>query len=631
MRVVGTAGHVDHGKSTLVRALTGINPDRLREEQERQMTIDLGFAWLTLPNGNAVGIVDVPGHRDFIENMLAGVGSIDAVIFVVAADEGVMPQSREHLAILDLLQIESGVVVLTKTDLVKDVEWLGLVREDVRSLLDGSALEGATILNVSAQTGEGIPELIDALQDVLDETPDRKDLGQPRLSIDRAFSISGFGTIVTGTLVDGGLEPGDEIELLPRGLSGRIRGLQTHKEKIERAVPGSRVAVNITGIDVDEIRRGDVLVHPGTAASTRRIDVQFELLKLNDLSVKHNQKVKLFVGAAQRVARVRLLGKDVLKPGDQGWLQLELDEPIVTALGDRYILRRPSPPATLGGGQVVDAHPERRHKRMDSAIIERLEEYLLGNPLDVLIQTLKRIGPSDWDAIRDKAGIDEVNLRSGLEQAINSGEVLEITGRSDQTHIYVDRESWKYLSEKIAGELENYHTQNKLRFGMSVEELRSRLQLEPRIASALFQQAEVEHLIESRSGLIRRAGFQPQLSETQYILVDELTREFESDPFSTPSVKESIATVGEDVFHYLKSSGALVQVSEDVVFGNGGYNKMVQAVKDLIREEGPVTIAQLRDHLSTSRKYVLALMEHLDAEGVTKRDGDLRRLTHSPD
>jgi selenocysteine-specific elongation factor len=631
MRVVGTAGHVDHGKSTLVKALTGINPDRLREEQERQMTIDLGFAWLTLPDGNAVGIVDVPGHRDFIENMLAGVGSIDAAIFVIAADEGVMPQSREHLAILDLLQIDSGVVVLTKTDLVKDVEWLELVREDVRTLLGGSTLEEAPILNVSAQTGEGIPELVDAIQAVLDVAPERKDLGQPRLSIDRAFTISGFGTIVTGTLVDGCLEPGDEIELLPRGLSGRIRGLQTHKEKIERAVPGSRVAVNISGIDVDEIRRGDVLVHPGTATSTRRIDVQFELLKLNELAVKHDQRVKLFVGAAQRVARVRLLGKDVLKPGEQGWLQLELDEPIVTARGDRYILRRPSPPATLGGGQVVDAHPERRHKRMDSAIIERLEEYLLGNPQDMLIQTLRRLGPSDWDAIRDKAGIDEANLRSALEQAINSGAVLKLKGRSDQTQIYVDRDSWKRLSENIEGELEKYHVQNKLRFGMSVEALRSRLQLEPRIASALFQQAELEGLIETRSELIRRAGFRPQLSDTQHRLVDELIREFKNDPFSTPSVKESIAAVGEDVFHYLRSEGELVQVSEDVVFGNEGYSKLVRAVKDMIKEEGPVTIAQIRDRLNTSRKYVLALMEHLDAEGVTERIGDSRRLTHTSD
>jgi selenocysteine-specific elongation factor len=612
-----------------VKALTGINPDRLREEQERQMTIDLGFAWLTLPNGKAVGIVDVPGHRDFIENMLAGVGSIDAAIFVVAADEGVMPQSREHLAILDLLHIDRGVIVLTKTDLVQDDEWLALVREDVRSLVKNTSLDGAPIMPVSAHSGEGIPALVEAIQDVLEETADRKDIGQPRLSIDRAFSISGFGTVVTGTLVDGTLELGDEIEVLPQGFTGRIRGLQTHKEKIESAVPGSRVAVNISGIDVDDLHRGDVIIHPGTAASTRRIDVHCELLPSSDLPVKHNQEVKLFVGAAQRTARVRLLGIDVLKPGEEGWLQLELDEPVVTARGDRYILRRPSPPATLGGGQVVDAHPERRHKRKDRAILERLEGYLLGDPQDLLMQTLARLGPSDWDAIRDMAGVDEPKIKAAREQAIKEGRVLALMGVSDQSPIYVDQHTWRRLSEKIRIELEKYHAQNRLKLGMSIEELRSRLKLKPRIAGALFQKAETDGLIENAAGLIRLKEFQPRLSDDQARLVDELIRKFRSDPFATPSVKISIETVGEEVFHYLRSTGVLVQISEDVVFEKEGYNHMVEAVKGLIEEEGPVTVAQIRDHFDTSRKYVLALMEHLDSIGLTEREGDFRRLKNS--
>ena len=277
MHVIGTAGHVDHGKSTLVEALTGVHPDRLKEEREREMTIDLGFGWMTLPNGEPVGIVDVPGHIDFIENMLAGVGGIDAALFVVAADEGVMPQTREHLAILDLLKIEAGVVALTKTDLV-DPEWLELVKSDVAESLRSTVLDGAPIVPVSARRGDGIPELIHALQSVLAQTPARLDRGRPRLSVDRVFSIAGFGTVVTGTLIDGSLGVGDEIEILPRRLAARIRGLQTHKTKVERAVPGSRVAVNLSGIEVSDVKRGDVVATPGWLRPILLFDARFEHL-----------------------------------------------------------------------------------------------------------------------------------------------------------------------------------------------------------------------------------------------------------------------------------------------------------------------------------------------------------------
>ena len=278
MRVIGTAGHVDHGKSTLIAALTGINPDRLKEEQERQMTIDLGFAWLTLPGGEEIGIVDVPGHRDFIENMLAGIGGIDAALLVIAADEGVMPQTREHLAILDLLQIKHGIVILTKIDLVDDPAWLDLVEADVRAALQGTVLQAAPILRVSSPTRAGFPELLQSLDTLMEKLPARPDLGRPRLPIDRVFSIAGFGTVVTGTLSDGRLAVGDELEILPVGLHARIRGLQTHKKKEETAVPGSRVAVNLSGVDVEQVSRGEVLASPGQYAPTQRLDVQFRLL-----------------------------------------------------------------------------------------------------------------------------------------------------------------------------------------------------------------------------------------------------------------------------------------------------------------------------------------------------------------
>ncbi len=341
---------------------------------------------LTLPDGEQVGIVDVPGHRDFIENMLAGVGGIDATLFVVAADEGVMPQTREHLAILDILQVPAGVIVLTKADLIDDPEWFDLVESDVRQAVRGTVLQDAPLVRVSARTGKGISELKQTLAGVLANRPPRPDLGRPRLPVDRIFTIAGFGTVVTGTLLDGQLRVGDEVEILPQKLRGRIRGLQTHKRKEDTSVPGSRTAVNITGIEVERIGRGNVVAHPGKYQPSQRLDVHFRLLSDASVALRHSSAVKFFVGAAEVQARVRLLGTEELKPGEEGWLQLELEEPVLAVRGDRYILRRPSPGETLGGGVVVDAQPARRHKRFNPIEIARLESIRQGSPAEVLFQ-----------------------------------------------------------------------------------------------------------------------------------------------------------------------------------------------------------------------------------------------------
>ncbi|MEN8243085.1 MAG: selenocysteine-specific translation elongation factor, partial [Chloroflexota bacterium] len=378
MRVIGTAGHVDHGKSALVQALTGTHPDRLKEEQEREMTIELGFAWWELPNGEEVGVVDVPGHRDFIENMLAGVGGIDAALFVVAADEGVMPQTREHLAILDILQVNAGVIALTKIDLVTDEDWLDLVEEELRQEMAGTVLADAPLVRVSAKEKINIPELHQAIASVLEQHPKRLDLGRPRLPVDRVFTMAGFGTVVTGTLVDGSFSVGDEVSVLPPGLTGRVRGLQTHKRKTEQAFPGSRTAMNISGVDHTDLERGQVVVRPGSIMPTRRVDVHFKLLPDVELPVEHNSEVKIFIGATEMIARLRLIGKKQLQPGEEGWLQLEPRSPIVAVRGDRYILRRPSPGETLGGGVVIDAHPKGRHKRFSKDVLSRLQALTKG-------------------------------------------------------------------------------------------------------------------------------------------------------------------------------------------------------------------------------------------------------------
>src|SRR5512147_2501689 len=383
MRVIGTAGHVDHGKSTLIAALTGTHPDRLKEEQAREMTIELGFGWLTLPNGEEIGIVDVPGHRDFIENMLAGIGGIDAALLVIAADEGVMPQTTEHLAILDLLQIPAGIIVLTKIDLAPDSAWLDLVETDIRAAVSGTVMQEAPIVRVSARTRAGLDSLLSALESLLQQKPARLDLSRSRLPIDRVFSMSGFGTVVTGTLLDGQLALGDEVEVLPSGQKGRVRGLQTHKKKEERAVPGSRTAVNISGIETDAVQRGEVVVHPNQYQPTRRIDARFRLLKDVSSSLKHNSEVKFFVGASETIGTLRLLGSEELNPGEEGWVQLELRQPLVAVRGDRYILRRPSPSETLGGGVIVDHQPKGRHKRFDENVLRSLESLIQGAPAEV--------------------------------------------------------------------------------------------------------------------------------------------------------------------------------------------------------------------------------------------------------
>src|SRR5438552_10702757 len=343
MYVIGTAGHVDHGKSTLVKALTGIDPDRLKEEKEREMTIDLGFAWLTLPSGEAVGVVDVPGHADFIKNMLAGVGGIDLALLVVAADEGIMPQTREHIAILDLLQVRSAVVALSKSDTIDDPEWLDLMSEDVRKELAPTALSGARIIPVSARTRAGLDDLKAELDDVLGRPPARPDWARARLPVDRVFTIAGFGTVTTGTLLDGSLDVGQEVEIQPTGLKARIRGLQTHKEKVTSASPGRRLAINLSGVSPEQVKRGDVVAAAGTLAPTQLIDVRLRWLSDAPAALTHNAQLEFYSGAFQSLTRVRLRGDQALAPGKEGWPQLALQNPAEIIPDDRSLLRQPSP------------------------------------------------------------------------------------------------------------------------------------------------------------------------------------------------------------------------------------------------------------------------------------------------
>ena len=624
MYIIGTAGHVDHGKSSLIEAITGIHPDRLQEERDREMSIVLGFDSFQLPGGVGVSVVDVPGHRDFIENMLSGIGSIDACLLVIAADEGVMPQTREHLDILDLLEVSRGVVALTKTDLVEDEDWLGLVEEEIRELLSTTSLGGAPIVRVSAKAKTGIGDLLDALGQVLEGEPERPDLGRPRLSVDRVFLMSGFGSIVTGTLLDGTLKTGEEISLLPGGIKGRIRGLQNHSHEVSQIGPGNRVAVNISGVENKDIKRGDTLIYPGDYQSTRRLDVNFRYLGGIDKSFKHNLEAKLFLGADETLARVRLLGVEQLKPGESAMLQLEVEDPVVAVRGDRFILRRPSPSETLGGGVVIDPYPPSRHKRFDQQNLERLESLSGGDPRDLLLEAISGLKFAPWKRVLESAGLEEESAQEILIGLLDEGMVLEIGKKSKK--VLTLSNSWEELLMDLEGRINRYHRENPLRVGMALEELKS----QSGQAEGVFREA-VKALVDaggfSQDGpYIKKADFEIQFTTEQNKLIENLLEQFAESPTLPPSVADCIAAVGEDPYQALVATGELKQISSDVVFTLDGYEKMVAALKKKIEKDGPITVAQARDMFGSSRKYMLAFLERLDAEGVTVREGDLRRL-----
>jgi len=653
MHVIGTAGHVDHGKSTLVHALTGIDPDRLREEKEREMTIDLGFAWLTLPNGESAGVVDVPGHRDFIENMLAGVGGIDAALFIVAADEGVMPQTREHLAILDLLGVDRGIVALTKLDLAESEEWVELVAADVSETLEGTALEGAPIVPVSARTGQGLDELTTALQELLAQIEPRRDRGRPRLPVDRVFSISGFGTVVTGTLADGCFEVGQEVEILPRGLKGRVRGLQTHKQKVERALPGSRVAMNLTGVGKAEIERGDVVTTSGWLQPTVLVDVQLRYLPdtlrqgsgqaLQSGSgqtlrpLRHNTRLKFFSGAAETLARVRILGQETLPPGQTGWAQLQLQEPVTLVKGDRFIVRRPSPPATVGGGIVVDPNPGRKHRRFRPEVLTRLETLAQGSPAEILLQALERRGPALAHDLLSASGLDDA-APDALAQLLDDpatgsgqgGQIVLLGSQTSTQHpvssnqLLATRPWWSALADQLSGALSAYHRRFPLRVGMGREALRSGLELEPKVFNASLARAVAEGLVVDEGATVRLPSHEVRLDPNQQKQVDALLARFRRQPYTTPSVKESVAAVGDEVLGVLVYRGDLVQVSPEVLFLSQTHREIVARIRAHLEQEGSITLGQTRDLLKTSRKYAQAILEHLDEVGITKRVGDER-------
>jgi selenocysteine-specific elongation factor len=605
--VLGTAGHIDHGKSTLITALTGIDPDRLAEEKRRGMTIDLGFAHLLLPSGIEIGIVDVPGHARFMRNMLAGTHGLDAVMLVIAADEGVMPQTREHLEIIDLLDVSRGVVVLSKVDLV-DAEWLALVRSEVMEAAKGTSLSGAPILPFSAVSGEGKAELVAALDGLFAEAPSRPDVGRPRLPIDRVFTMSGFGTVVTGTLVDGSLELGEDLEVVPGGRTVRVRGLQQHNRKVDTASPGSRVALNLTGVEKDQLARGDVLARPKTLNATRRIDATVRVLASAPQSLRHGAELLLHTGTGEVSCRAIVLGDDEIVAGKQGWAQLYLERPIAAAEHDRFILRVPSPATTIAGGRFVDVAP-RKHSRHDSAVTRSLERRAAG---DILQEELRKYPRGVTVAALLKATL-----------APEAG-VAALKARRIGDWLY-DVEAWQAIAGRASLELTGYHSAHPLRPGMAREELRSRLGVPAASFSSIIRGLVEDGLVAERDGLIATPDHRVELHSpggAAALLVELLGRQ----PLAPPSLAEATKQTGAspEIVRALARQGEIVQVGDDVAFTKDAYETVVAMVREIVSSTGSITVAQLRDRMGASRRPVLALLEHLDAERVTRRVGDAR-------
>ncbi len=624
MFVLGTAGHVDHGKSTLVKALTGIDPDRLREEQEREMTIDLGFAWLRLPGLAEVSLVDVPGHERFIKNMLAGVGGIDAALLVIAADEGPMPQTAEHLNILHLLGVERGLVVLTKRDLV-DSDWLDLVSEEVRDRLAGTTLAGAPLVPVSARTGAGLDDLKAAIARLLADTVPRADRGRPRLPIDRVFSVAGFGTVVTGTLIDGNLSVGQDVVVVPGAGKSRVRGLQSHKHKAEIVQPGSRVAVNLGGLAVEDLRRGQVLTLPGLLEPTLRLDARLHLLPDAPRPLRGNAVFDLFTGAAESPCRVTLLDTDALEPGQSAWVTLRLLAPVAVVKSDRFILRQPSPSLTIGGGVIVDAHP-RRHRRHDPAVIQALATLERGTPEELLAQALGGEA-RDVKSLLDAANLPAAPARAALDRALASGDIVRLGPSAPDapllpSTLLMSRGGWATLTTTLRAIVSRHHAVHPLRRGLGKEELKSRLGLPAKAFQAVVARALTAGVLAEDATTFRLPDHEVRLTSAQAADVDHLLAAFAAAPTSPPAPAD--LGIDPELLAALLDRGDLVKFGPDLYYDRATYARMVATVLDTIDAQGSIAVADLRDRFQTSRKYAVPFLEHLDETRVTRRQGEGR-------
>lgn len=628
--IIGTAGHVDHGKTLLVKALTGIDTDRLVEEKKRGITIELGFAHLDFDDGTQAGIVDVPGHEKFIKNMLAGAGGIDLAMLVVAADEGFMPQTVEHLGILSLLGIQDGLVVITKCDMA-DPEWVEMVKEDVRTHVEGTFLEGKPVFTVSAYTGQGIPELRQALKELVQKAAEKNMRTPFRLPIDRVFSVDGFGTVVTGTLIEGSVSNGDMAEILPGGVQARVRNLQVHDKDVETAYAGQRVAINLAGVKKADLGRGDVIARPGSVRTSLMLDARLQNLKNSQRTILSGSQVHLYHGSAVRLCKVVLLDRDALQPGESCYAQLRLTEEIAAKRGDRFVIRFYSPLETIGGGVVLDDLP-RRHKRGDQAVLEALAIRESGSGDDQLVQLVAEHGHSlpTLEKLAAPQNLDREELGRSLEELTSAGKVLQpLPGR------YLAASVFDAIWDSCRGLLEQYHRQNPLHAGMKVAELRQKLlkNTDQAVADAILAALAREGKIKAVADRYALADFAVHLTKRQSAIREKLLQTYRKAGLEVPGLDEVIASFPpaeqgdcRQVVESLVSGGGLVMLTPQLCLHSQVYAQVCDKTRDFMAEHQELTLAEFRDLLGTSRKYALAVLEYYDKNKILKKDGDVRRL-----
>ncbi|MGI6488322.1 MAG: selenocysteine-specific translation elongation factor [Syntrophomonadaceae bacterium] len=627
--IIGTAGHIDHGKTTLVKALTGLDTDRLKEEKQRGISIELGFAPITFPNGQKAAIVDVPGHERFVRHMLAGASGIDLVMLVIAADEGVMPQTREHLAIIELLGVDRGVVAITKKDMVEE-DWLMLIEEEVREHLGHTVLKDAPIAAVSAATGEGIPELLKILQEMAGGVVEKPPQGQARLPIDRVFTITGFGTVVTGTLWSGELKVGDTLELLPIARQVRIRNLEVHDQKVDIAQAGQRVAVNLQGVEVADIERGYVLASPGYLTPSFRLDVSLRLLSTSPRSIKHWARIRFHLGTDENLGRVILLEREELMPGEETYAQIVMEKPVVASKDDRFVVRFYSPITTIGGGHVIDPNPSRQ-KRFDEEALARLAVMEEGTLADVILQELQdRVELYSLQELVRSLGVDEEQVRGELAELLDQGEVysFEVEGKE----YLVGRLGIEAVESNLKDVLQAYHKKFPLRRGYPREELRSRhlKGYPPKAAGAFLRVLQNRGSLTAGVNHVALPGHRPHPDQRQQQLLDYMIKEFSRQPFAPPGLKEIAEKLQLDpeelgeLVSYLLESEILVKAAENAYFLSEAIERGKQLLQDYFAEQKELTLGEARDIFKSSRRYTLPLMEYYDRIRFTKRLGDIR-------
>lgn len=625
--IIGTAGHVDHGKTMLVKALTGQDTDRLKEEKERGISIELGFAPLKLPSGVLAGLVDVPGHERFIKNMLAGVGGMDLVLLVIAADEGVMPQTSEHLDIIRLLQVPKGILVISKIDMV-DSDWLDLVQEEITEKVKGTIFDGAPIVRVSSVTKEGVSELLSLIDKAAKDMESRRVTGWPRMAIDRVFSITGFGTVVTGTLLEGRLKPGDPLEILPKGIETKVRTLQVHGKKVEQASAGQRVAVNLSNIDLDEVKRGDVISWPGRLKPSHRLDVKLHLLASAPKALANRTRVRVHLGTSEVLGRIILLDREELKPGETSYTQIECEEPMVAQKNDRFVIRSYSPMHTIGGGSVVDPAPK-KHKRFKQEVLDALATIEKGTPEELIIQALDSSGePQSVSELAKSVGLAEEELSKWLSRMKDTASVKAIL--VENREYYISAEQFAAWGRELEGLLKTHHSNYPLRSGMAKEEIRSKVfnSLNNKVYNALMRLYETEEMFTVTADNLALYGYKPVLTVEQENYIEGLGEKFKKAGFQPPAWREVAGAVSdsEEILSYLLAQGILVKLDDNIYIHSMVFEKGRDKVVAYIQEKGEITLGEARDILDSSRKYVLPFLNRLDKDRVTRRVEDKRIL-----